>query len=574
MGIFDAIKNLFGKHQPEPEQKPELVQEVKRRIPKSLDLEYKQNFQTYYDFNSNHRPHQKQALKHLVGETVGQISIPTGTGKTRIQVDVHINDMIQKTEQDEYGVYVIGAHRLALCSQLLYDIIEIAIPCGLSFDILYVGSERFNNDRIRTKFYSGSNISDNLRAFDDKISQGKNTTSQFEVLEFVRQAKDKNRHVIVVSTYHSFHKLQLLDKINICTFDEAHITVGDDFNDNISKVLPIIENKFFFTATRKVIGTIGGMNNTEMYGEELLSIAPRKMIDAGEIVPPLIHSIKISEDAEDANYDNTTMLIKTIIEGFTKHKEKIKQYSFSPDVIGAKLLISCSGSKELKEVIGSETFKVWSQDNNVKVLSFSSNPDLGYHFNFDSISRNDLFDVMDKLEDSEDAILFHIDILTEGIDLPSITGVMPLRNLNQSKLIQTIGRASRLLRADRTRLYSGEMQPSEKKSFIKPFCWFLVPQLFDTLGDYNQMKSLLKEIMRTYELSPEEFSRADAFLADPDAVLPKVTPDDFKTKKEKECNLIHVVEEIIQDEWNELMSAMTPEEREGYIMKELETIDA
>ena len=80
--------------------------------------------------------------------------------------------------------------------------------------------------------------------------------------------------------------------------------------------------------------------------------------------------------------------------------------------------------------------------------------------------------------------------------------------------------------------------------------------------------------MRTYELSPEEFSRADAFLADPDAVLPKVTPDDFKTKKEKECNLIHVVEEIIQDEWNELMSAMTPEEREGYIMKELETIDA
>lgn len=567
MKIFSAIKNILGKT-------PETLKPEQRRLPKSLVSEYRENFKVYDDFHSKHRKHQKLSVDALNGKNIGQISIPTGTGKTRIQVDVHIADMIQKTKLNQTGVYVIGAHRLALCSQLLHDIVEVAIPCGLNFDILYVGSERFNNDTIRTNLRNSGNLDDNLRAFDEKISKGKNTTKQDEVLEFVNNAKENNRHVIAVATYHSFHKLSLLSKIDICTYDEAHITLGDDFTDNILRVKPIIDKNFFFTATRKVIGTNSGMNDTNLYGDVLYSVAPKAMIEAGEIVAPRLHSIKISEDAEDGNYDNSRMLIKTIIDGFEQHKIKIKEYSANPSAIGAKLLISCSGSDDIKTINNSDVLKDWCKDNNVKMFSFASNVDIGYNYNFETISRSDLFSRMDLLQDDEDAILLHIDILTEGIDLPSITGVMPLRNLNQSKLVQTIGRATRLLKSDREKLYSNSIHPSESEKFTKPYCWFLVPQFFSSLGDYNQMKKLLKEIMNTYEVLPEEFSSADRFIAEPDMVLPKVTHDDIVNRREKECDLAHLFEEIFVSNWQDMVYNLDEEERYKMIEKELAEFNA
>jgi superfamily II DNA or RNA helicase len=331
MDIFGTIKNLFRKtEQPmlitiQPEPTPIVVE--KKRLPKTLMSEYRQDFIKYDEFNSKHRPHQKKALQHLKPETIGQITIPTGTGKTRIQVDVHISDMIEKTKNGQTGVYVIGAHRLALCSQLLYDIVEVAIPCGLQFDVLQVNSNSFTNDAIRTQLRKEGKIDDNLRSFNDLISKGANTTRQDDVLDFVNKAKANNRHVIIVATYHSINKLAILPEIDICTYDEAHITLGENFTDNISQVQPIIKKNFFFTATRKVVGTFSGMNDTEKFGEVLYSLSPRTMIEAGEIVPPRLHSIRISEDAVDGDYDNNKMLIKTISESFAQHKAMIKKCS-------------------------------------------------------------------------------------------------------------------------------------------------------------------------------------------------------------------------------------------------------
>ncbi len=568
MDILGAIKKIFFKEQPQP-----IVVEQKR-LPKSLMAEYRQDFSKYENFHSKHRPHQHKALKHLENETIGQITIPTGTGKTRIQVDVHISDMIEKTKNNQTGVYVIGAHRLALCSQLLYDIVEVAIPCGLQFDVLQVNSNTFTNDAIRTQLRKEGKIDDNLRAFNDLISKGKSTTRQDEVFDFVNTAKANNRHVIIVSTYHSINKLSVLPEIDICTYDEAHITLGENFTENISQVQPIIKKNFFFTATRKVVGTFSGMNDTEKFGEVLYSLSPRSMIEAGEIVPPRLHSIRISEDAEDGNYDNNKMLIKTISESFAQHKVMIKECSAKPDLIGAKLLVSCTGSKELKTIISSMPFRLWCDDNNIKVFSFSTNDDVGYRFNFKEVTRTELFSKMNDLTDSEDAIIFHIDILTEGIDLPSITGVMPLRNLNQSKLIQTIGRATRLLSYDRQQLYSGQISPNQPKTYVKPYCWFLVPQLFESLGDFNSMKRLLRDIMNSYDVRPEEFASMDRFIANFEAVLPKVTSEDELAKREKECDLSHIFEDIWLSDWSDMISEMNPDEQFAYIKKELEAYDA
>ena len=572
MDIFGTIKNLFKKQEPTPQPQPIIVEP--KRLPKTLMSEYRQDFSKYDEFHSKHRQHQVKALNHLKCENIGQVTIPTGTGKTRIQVDVHISDMIEKTKQGQTGVYVIGAHRLALCSQLLYDIVEVAIPCGLQFDVLQVNSNTFTNDSIRTQLRKEGKVDDNLRAFNDLISKGTNTTRQDDVFDFVNNAKANNRHVIIVATYHSINKLAILPEIDICTYDEAHITLGENFTDNISQVQPIIKRNFFFTATRKVVGNFSGMNDTEKFGEVLYSVSPRSMIEAGEIVPPRLHSIRISEDADDGDYDNNKMLIKTISESFAQHKAMIKECSAKPDKIGAKLLVSCNGSKELKTIISSMPFRLWCDDHNIKVLSFSTNDEVGYRFNFKTVTRTELFSEMNDLTDAEDAIIFHIDILTEGIDLPSITGVMPLRNLNQSKLIQTIGRATRLLVHDRQELYSGRILPNQPKAYVKPYCWFLVPQLFESLGDFNSMKRLLRDIMNSYDVRPEEFASMDKFIANFEAVLPKVTTEDEVTRREKECDLSHVFEDIWLSDWTDMMGGMNSDEQFTYIKKELEAYDA
>jgi superfamily II DNA or RNA helicase len=100
------IMNLF-RRKPEPLPPP-----------RSVTAQYTLNTQEYDKFLGLFRQHQIDALNSLVDVKVGQISLPTGTGKTYVQMAVHLNDMIEKTKIGKTGVYVISAHRLILCSQL------------------------------------------------------------------------------------------------------------------------------------------------------------------------------------------------------------------------------------------------------------------------------------------------------------------------------------------------------------------------------------------------------------------------------------------------------------------------
>ena len=47
---------------------------------------------------------------------------------------------------------------------------------------------------------------------------------------------------------------------------------------------------------------------------------------------------------------------------------------------------------------------------------------------------------MKTMRDCSDAIIFHYDILSEGIDIPGITGVVIDRDMDLFKMQQTIGR--------------------------------------------------------------------------------------------------------------------------------------
>jgi len=154
-------------------------------------------------FTSLHRSHQTNAISAIGSNTIGQIVLPTGTGKTRIQEHIHINDMINNPET---GVYVIAAHRLTLCSQLLNNIFDQAAKCNLNFNVLFIGSHYYNGDEIL--------IENNLSKRDVNISS---TTTSGDVLAQLALAEKQGKHLIIATTYHSCDKLNLLDKINVFT---------------------------------------------------------------------------------------------------------------------------------------------------------------------------------------------------------------------------------------------------------------------------------------------------------------------------------------------------------------------
>lgn len=496
---------------------------------------------------------------------IGQINMPTGTGKTLIQKAIHIEDMINKDDVGETGVYVIASHRLGLCNQLFQECMNLIFDCGIACDMLYIGSEKYDFTKI-VDSYSKKGIKISTNCLDAKA-----TTVGDSILKAVKNAKENKRHIFIVSTYHSFGRLNALSglgiekPISICTFDEAHTTTKEDFQENINIVKPLISRQYYFTATRRVRGEMGGQNNFEFYGNILFEMSIRDAIERGEIVRPVLHRILCKDDSGMSIKTNEWMMVKTIMDCFNEHRKQVKNVSNNKDTIGSKLLITVDGLKFIREICNNEDFINFCKDNNINVYSFSSRD--GEKVNFEKVvNRQTCVCSMNNMKQEEDAILFHYDILTEGIDLPAITGVLIMRNLETIKLLQNIGRAARLLKSDRNVLYTSgktdsvEVKDLVKSNFVKPYSWVIIPDYLKSLNrdDAIRMKEMLEEIVTTYDMVVENMVVSDMALADVDAKLNKVTVNPDNKTPDKDYTLEHIIKML---EFNQL----TDEQKMAYL---------
>lgn len=509
------------------------------------EIQYKENFGYFIEWSKEHRKHQLEAIEACEKHKLGQVTLPTATGKTRIQISIHLKEMISMQQNNTFACFVIGAHRLVLCSQLIDSILEEAFKCGISLNILFIGSDKYDNSIIcNNPKYKNLGLNSNVLMADDSMNSSK-------ILDYYEKSVNNGRHLICVSTYHSFFRLNKINKIKICTFDEAHVLTNrlteretlTEFQKNFNKVKNNIERSYFFTATRKIIGEYGGMNDIETYGDILYKKSPRDMIDAGEIVEPRIH---ILSPPPDGNYDNHTMYINSAIEGFQKHRDYVKKESCSPNDIGAKLLITTAGTRKLNELHNDERFKIFSKENNIQVFAFCSAFGIFAYHNFIKMSRKDVMKKMKDLKDPEDAILIHIDILTEGIDIPSITGVIPYRELEEDKLFQNLGRACRLISNDRNRLYTNQLSVGDYKNYLKPYCYFIIPHFFQSVGNYENMEKTISRVINFYEIPVGVAFIGNNFGGDlPDEDVPPISPKDDSIKNDKTGIIKHSIENVI-----------------------------
>jgi superfamily II DNA or RNA helicase len=378
----------------------------------------------------------------------GRIVMPTGSGKTLTEALI---TKWQIENNSKNGIHLVLAPRIMLGNQLLKEF------------RMFLGKDTFR----AIAFHSGEH-----KAEDGVKWKESATTRVSEVKEALTNAKILGQPLIVFSTYHSCHKLEDIEFDTIIA-DESQYCVAENFNSSFKALNG--RARLSFTATEKFTAsdTGFGLNNEELYGPRIYYIEPKELIAGGYIVPPRLHILH--GDALDEGKSIVSQ-VKEIA------REQIRLTK--PNLGFAKVLFAMSGTDDVK-TINDNIKELRDEFEGYDILTITSNS--GARMNGKEMKRSQW---MKELRDRDNCLIFHYDILSEGIDVDGITGVAIMRNMGLAKLLQTIGRALRLYKPN----------PS-----LKPWALITVPALNGNEDDAERVGFIIRTLRNGgYDISIED----------------------------------------------------------------------
>jgi superfamily II DNA or RNA helicase len=454
--------------------------------------------------------HQRICVAKATTEALGTFCYPTGTGKTL--AEAHI--IAEHIKAGDLGIYVVLAPRIMLGVQLFSELYtELVIKHGINCLFYSNHSGRSPSIKKMTKKLRDQtdDVDDNMDAaqvYKELIALGLTEkqikesfgsgTSVEKLKEAAHMAKVQNRPLIVVSTYHSAERITMaLSDISILLADEGHNAVSIGFT-HIHEIPA--RKRFYFTATLKFTDGGGnglGMQNEEKFGAVLDSLSPAEAVVRGLIVRPRVHYVEIAGVADDQVIDAD---FKAIEASFISHGRALNG-------IGPKLLVAVRGVPEIQEICQHTNYFERLRTIRPNLFVFDISSRYGARINGVGVERDDFLKQLQSLKDHQEAIILHYDILSEGIDVPGITGVMPLRNLGTSKFLQTLGRATRLHYKDRVRLSdesTAEVEAQKLDWFVKPYAWLVLPCYGGFGGEIQASAEEYVRQLRTFGWVPGE----------------------------------------------------------------------
>ena len=360
---------------------------------------------------------------------LGQIIVPTGGGKTYIMIQDCINNL-------DDNVTVIVAPRILLAQQLCDDFIQLV----------------------------GDKISPNLNMFHAHSGRTKHlsSTKPDEIAAWVDNTPSSK---LLFTTYHSLSKV-VESGINIGTiyFDEAHNGTAKSFFVSVSACSQIASRCYYFTATPKISYKHDrGMNNVNIWGEILLDVDARDLINGGAIIPPNIQSFPV--DLHFSKY-NAHAHHSLTVQSFIK---SINNYD------GAKVLISVPSSKCLRRMISETKLLSQLEELGYEVLHITSK--FGAYVNKTKVNRTEFFKTLKEWgeETAKKFVIFHYSILSEGINVSGLSHTLLLRNLNIVEMSQTIGRVIRLHKEDKQNIMQNVIPSGVLNLYRKPYGNCVIP---------------------------------------------------------------------------------------------------
>jgi len=87
-------------------------------------------------------------------------------------------------------------------------------------------------------------------------------------------------------------------------------------------------------------------------------------------------------------------------------------------------------------------------------------------------------------------------------------------------------------------------------NYVKPCVWVILPELFRSLGNSQAMRNTITTIVNSYEVPVEEYNAQDKYIAIDDADTNRITPIDQTRRRDNESELVHIIEEIMNDRFS------------------------
>ena len=491
--------------------------------------------------------YQLDAIKATDENSKGIVCMPTGTGKTMVESAVIAKDIIENGSV--FGIYLINAPRIILSYQLLKEVYTFLVGNGIDARYLSVHSGGLDDIRDLEQIRLDANYNEGT---DIRFAEIESGTSPVLIREFTQRVKSENLPLIIFSTYNSSERINDAipeEKIKIVMNDEAHYLVQEQFYD-IIKILNY-ERCYFFTATTKITPSDKGrgMNNRDSYGDIIYTMTPREAIERGRMVRPRLHFV-ISKSGKSYTADDfESNLGKIIAESYTQHNYVIGTFA------KPKMLVSVRGLGDIKIFFESVEYKRFIKSG-VTIYAVGSDEQIGNDINGEKTSRREFLRRLaeDGKNNQKELIILHYDVLTEGINVPSITGILPLRSLAKAKFLQTFGRAARIDPEDRQLLETGKITPNCLDKMNKPYAWVIVPDIITGDSDNRENISNLIDELRDYGFRPSE----DIVTTNPNNGLPTIEgPDALIEIKRKSPIVGQAIEKVEADYESERIAKLS-----------------
>ena len=366
------------------------------------------------------RPHQQDILDALQCNSKGLITCPTGGGKTFAMI----------TDSRRFltpgNVVVVVAPQLLLSQQLFTEFDKHLIDVNFMYRQISSEGKTFQRDRAALKF---------------SITPPKSSTTIIEeIRDTYRIAQKAEKPLILFVTYDSLERIvSSMIPVSAVYYDEAHNATSSDHFNAVKYLSAHADKNYFFTATprysasRSVTGP--GMDNVNVYGEQIVNVQFSKLVKQGAIVSPLIHLLK--SDADLDTMDEVSVNFKTI-------KEVVDHYEVEHTHTNHKILFCAQGTKSINDLLAGG-LQEWASSKGYKVLSIDS-INQGYVNGDKKVNKTTFIKTLNKLgaDPDEKLIVLHYAMLGEGIDVKAFTGVVFLRNtLSAIFATQSMGRVIR-----------------------------------------------------------------------------------------------------------------------------------
>lgn len=550
---------------------------------------------------------QLECYKKMQEIDILTVILPTGTGKGYL---IFV-DLLSRIHYKNGRTFAIASHRIGLNKQHTTDMFKEFRDFTGDIGYIFVASETYQNeDKIEyDKLFKEANPGTSLDS-DDVIK----TLSPGQTLqELVDYHHQKQRAVVIVTTYHSMQKLHGVD-IDTIYCDEADKMVGskplvrdgvreETFMQKFHKVRA--KKKYFLTATPKDWSKNWGgenvefMNNVAIFGERI-EMEFYAAVKCGYIVQPYIHIVYpteyLPEDTDAADEEdmdnvgecvgdvsavkdmnvNIKAKIKLIVDSFVAHRKFLKDRSAEPDKIGPKMLVKCKNIQNEMWGIFHEGLREALPD--IKIFAGGS---LGWgktgvpeeyknnsHYVYDPSKEITLEAKKDRdaylasiksLKLHEEAIVLHCDILSEGINVKAFTDTLFVSGMtiSDAKALQNIGRSTRVIDEDRNRLDTGEITLDDMSEWVKSFCSVTIPFWNSESAIAKDKMVTLVQSLRNMGFELEKFGTGDE-INKGDQNDPEMEPQNDPAQAKRKSGIRELEQELEELEHLRRVHNMNP----------------